>query len=221
MHIIYSKLIIHMRNKRKDKEEEEEGEIERNDESGDDEDGEKYFEKKEINNKNLKKTTNELLKDDGTLNKRKTRTLSEKQKETLRVGREKRLERIRDIQKERQNKIAEMVEKVAEKKIRNKKIQRDSKRIYDEDDRIISKLKKLIKEDEVDEEPIYINEENEKSLKKVSKSENLVEIKPKKKIIIDDADEDEEEEIIIRKRVNIEHPRKIKYRNDPLMRHRQ
>ena len=210
-----------MRNKRKDKEEEEEGEIERNDESGDDEDGEKYFEKKEINNKNLKKTTNELLKDDGTLNKRKTRTLSEKQKETLRVGREKRLERIRDIQKERQNKIAEMVEKVAEKKIRNKKIQRDSKRIYDEDDRIISKLKKLIKEDEVDEEPIYINEENEKSLKKVSKSENLVEIKPKKKIIIDDADEDEEEEIIIRKRVNIEHPRKIKYRNDPLMRHRQ
>ena len=217
-----------MRNKRKDKienpkkdEEEEEGEIERNDESGDDEDGEKYFEKKEINNKNLKKTTNELLKDDGTLNKRKTRTLSEKQKETLRVGREKRLERIRDIQKERQNKIAEMVEKVAEKKIQNKKIQRDSKRIYDEDDRIISKLKKLIKEDEVDEEPIYINEENEKSLKKVSKSENLVEIKPKKKIIIDDADEDEEEEIIIRKRVNIEHPRKIKYRNDPLMRHRQ
>ena len=210
-----------MRNKRKDKEEEEEGEIERNDESGDDEDGEKYFEKKEINNKNLKKTTNELLKDDGTLNKRKTRTLSEKQKETLRVGREKRLERIRDIQKERQNKIVEMVEKVAEKKIQNKKIQRDSKRIYDEDDRIISKLKKLIKEDEVDEEPIYINEENEKSLKKVSKSENLVEIKPKKKIIIDDADEDEEEEIIIRKRVNIEHPRKIKYRNDPLMRHRQ
>ena len=210
-----------MRNKRKDKEEEEEGEIERNDESGDDEDGEKYFEKKEINNKNLKKTTNELLKDDGTLNKRKTRTLSEKQKETLRVGREKRLERIRDIQKDRQNKIVEMVEKVAEKKIQNKKIQRDSKRIYDEDDRIISKLKKLIKEDEVDEEPIYINEENEKSLKKVSKSENLVEIKPKKKIIIDDADEDEEEEIIIRKRVNIEHPRKIKYRNDPLMRHRQ
>lgn len=209
-----------MRNKRKDKEEEEEGEIERNDESGDDEDGEKYFEKKEINNKNLKKTTNELLKDDGTLNNRKTRTLSEKQKETLRVGREKRLERIRDIQKERQNKIVEMVEKVAEKKIRNKKIQRDSKRIYDEDDRIISKLKKLIKEDEVDEEPIYINEENEKSLKKVSKSENLVEIKPKKKIIIDDTD-DEEEEIIIRKRVNIEHPRKIKYRNDPLMRHRQ
>ena len=216
-----------MRNKRKDKienpkkdEEEEEGEIERNDESGDDEDGEKYFEKKEINNKNLKKTTNELLKDDGTLNNRKTRTLSEKQKETLRVGREKRLERIRDIQKERQNKIAEMVEKVAEKKIRNKKIQRDSKRIYDEDDRIISKLKKLIKEDAVDEEPIYINEENEKSLKKVSKSENLEYIKPKKKIIIDDTD-DEEEEIIIRKRVNIEHPRKIKYRNDPLMRHRQ
>ena len=121
-------------------EEDEEGEIERTE---NDELEEERFIEKELKEKNMNKTVEELTNKDGTLNKRKTRTISEKQRENLRRGREKRLERIRDIQHERQEKIADMVEKVAVKKIENKKVQREAKRKYDEDDRILKKLKKM------------------------------------------------------------------------------
>ena len=206
-------------------EEDEDGEIEMTEQDDLEED---HFKNKEINDKNLNKTVEELTNKDGTLNKRKTRTLSEKQRETLRRGREKRIERIREIQQDRQEKIAEMVEKVAVKKMENKRFQREAKRKYDEDNRIMNKLKRIIKEDEVDEEPIYDAEQEEKPLRKVKTSENLEEEekpkrKPKKRIIIEDSEEDSEpDEIIIRQkkepiRREIIHPR---MRRDPLLRHR-
>ena len=151
----------------------------------------------------IDKTTNDLINNDGSLAKRKVKTLSEKQVENLRNGRAKRLERIRQTQKERQDHIASMVEQVAEKKIKKTIEERQQKRQYDEDKRIVNRLKKLIDDDGVEDEDILNDKEEEEADIIITKRKQTLE-------------EAKQQEII--QQPYISHPRLS--RRDPLLRHR-